>query len=741
MTHALHIDFETRSAVDLKKRGVYNYMDSPTTVPLFAAYRLGSGPVKRWNPLQPCPPEIVAHVAAGGLIVAHNAGFERLLWQKVLTPRYGWPAVVLAQFRCTAATAAALSLPRDLKGLGAALGLPVQKDTDGWRLIRKFCVPRKPRGDEPPGIYFHTAAEHPADWAKFENYCDRDVETEALAHTRMVPLSAAEQEVWVLSEEINDRGLRVDTISVNAALLLATKAKAKLDGQITELTGGYVTSCTQVAQLKRWLTMQGVDMESLAKADIDDWLDTDDLPPKARHALELRQEAGKTSVSKLEAFQARVSADGRVRGVFLFCGAGTGRWSSLGVQAHNMPRPRLVYAEAHLDLGELFSAIRLADPEWLRFLYGDELGGRPLSLLADSLRSFIWADPGCEVMAADYSGIEGAVAAWYAGEQWKVDALYALMADPSLPDLYRRAAAGIYNVSVDEISKKDPRRQVGKVGELSLQYQGGPGAYHSMGKNYNIKLDEIFDHVWAAAEAERRGRAEKRYATVVAQKQPVAALLTEREFLAAELIKLGWRGLHPAICAAWEALSDAAYDAVANPGQVFRALKGDYLFRHGFLWRRLPSGRCLAYGAPRIKRQVWITRPGIDEAETMGREEAELLVRKGLAKIEGEAKPAVTVMGVNSMTKRWERYPIYGGLLFENDVQAIARDLLANGMLKARAAGFDIILHVHDEIAVEIPKGAGDVRAFERLICELPPWAAGLPLTASGFVAKRYQKD
>lgn len=142
---ALEIDLETRSDIDLFTHGVYIYMASPGTEPLFASYLLNGGPVRRWEPPQPCPAEIVAHVEAGGQVIAHNAGFERLLWQMVLTPRYAWPVLRLEQCRCTAATAAAMSLPRDLAGLGAALGLDIQKDKDGKRLIQKFSIPIKPK--------------------------------------------------------------------------------------------------------------------------------------------------------------------------------------------------------------------------------------------------------------------------------------------------------------------------------------------------------------------------------------------------------------------------------------------------------------------------------------------------------------------------------------------------------------------------------------------------------------------
>lgn len=736
----LEIDFETRSDVDLKKRGVYVYMASPHTRALIASYKLDGGPVQRWRYPAPCPPDIAAHVAAGGTISAHNAGFERLLWQMVLTPRYGWPAVATEQFRCTAATAAALSLPRDLGGVGAALNLPIQKDKEGMRLIRKFSMPRRPKkGEDLNGLYWNEPEDHPEDFEKFIRYCDVDVETEHAADRRMVRLSKDEQELYWISERINDRGVRIDTRSLMAALDLADKAKAGLDAEMLEATGGYVAACSKVADLTRWVQSQGVSMASAAKAEIEELLELEDLPANVRRAVEIRQEAAKTSVSKLEAFRNRVGVDGRVRGSFLFNAAGTGRWSSLGVQLHNMPRPRKVFEDAHLILASLFADIRTSDPAWLDFVYGKPLG-RPLHLLSDAIRSFIWAAPGHDLLVADYSGIEGAVAAWAAGESWKVQALFDLIADPSLPDLYRRAAAGIYNTTPDLLTKKDPRRQVGKVSELSLQYQGGVGAFYSMARNYSMKLGPVFDPVWEAASPERREKAVKRYEQCLKRGQAKTDVLSREAWLAAELVKIGWRATHPAICAAWGILDDAVRGAVLDPGQKFRALNVDYLYARNFLWCRLPSGRCLAYGNPRLREQVWFKQRGEDASEIMLKEEAEKAVRRGEGSIEGAAKAAVTVMGVNSVTRKWERYALYGGLLFENIVQAIARDLLANGIRRAEAAGYPVIGHVHDEIITEVPRGFGDVEVFEQLICELPAWAHGLPLVADGWRGKRYRK-
>jgi DNA polymerase len=751
----LEIDFETRSDVDIKKFGVYLYMASRHTEPLMASYKIDGGPHKRWYRNTPCPADIVAHVEAGGIVSAHNNQFERLLWQMILTPRYGWPKLRTEQCRCTAATAAAMALPRSLDGLGAALDLPVQKDKEGTRLIRKFSIPRKPRKDEDPnGLYWNEPEDHPEDFARFHDYCDVDVEAEAAADRRMVPLSDYEQDLWLIDQRINDRGIRIDRTSAIAAINLVEKAKRLLDAAMRRATNGYVKKCSEPGKLVEWVQNQGVDMASAAKAEIEELLEYDDLPAHVRAAILIRQEAAKTSVAKLTAFMARAGADGRIRGAFLFCAAGTGRWSSVGAQLHNLPRPRKEFGDADIRLDVLFDFIRYEDPDLLKWLYGDELG-KTLWLLSDAIRGFLWAAPGHDLLVADYSGIEGAVAAWFADEEWKVDYLHLLQSEQGkkMPDLYRVAAAGIFNTTTDDIPKSDTRRQVGKVSELSLQYQGGPGAFRSMARNYSLKLAPIYPIVWSSATPARKDKALKRYSNACARKEPITKLLNREEFLAAEIVKIGWREKHPAISESWSMLEGAARQAVEKPGSVVKCLKVEYLVARGFLWCRLPSGRCLAYGSPRLKQQVWVKVKQDDgswseASETMALDEAQLAEKRGAVAMMRDkdgrlnmAKSAVTALGVNSVTKKWERFALYGGLAFENIVQAIARDLLANGIKKAEEAGYPVIGHVHDEILAEVPCGFGDVKEFEALICELPPWAAGLPLTASGWRGKRYRKD
>jgi DNA polymerase len=253
----LEIDFETRSDVNIKTAGAYLYFESPHTKALLASYKINGGPRRRWRYGQPCPADIREHVEAGGTISAHNAAFERLLWQKVLA-RIGWPLPTLEQFRCTAATAASMALPRDLGGLGAALNLPVKKNKDGAALIRFFSVPRRPKKDEPPGLYWHEPEDYPEKFEQFHDYCDDDVESESQADSRMVPLSEYEQDLYWLDQRINDRGIRIDIKSARTALRLAERAKVLLDRQMAELTAGAVTACSQVSKLVEWINGQGV---------------------------------------------------------------------------------------------------------------------------------------------------------------------------------------------------------------------------------------------------------------------------------------------------------------------------------------------------------------------------------------------------------------------------------------------------------------------------------------------------
>lgn len=726
---ALEIDFETRSDVDIRKRGVYVYMESPNTSPLLASYKLNGGPGRRWRAGEPCPPEIVAHVEAGGEVHAHNNQFERLLWQMILTPRYGWPVLRLEQCRCTAAMAAAMSLPRDLAGLGRALGLSVQKDDEGRRLMLQMSKPRRPRkGEDPDGLFWH---EEPEKIERLHVYCDSDTATEAEAETRMVPLSDAELAVYHLDQTINDRGVRIDTRLVRAMMRIVEQTQSDLDREMVRATGGYVTAASQVAKLTAWLRDNGVPVESLAKAALDDLLSLEDVPERCRRALEIRKEAAKSSTAKLRTALECACADGRARGLLLYHGAGTGRWSGKLLQPQNFPRPD---PKRKIDSDRAVRHMRSGDAEFVRWLYDN-----PLGAIADCLKSIIAADPGKELLAADFSNIEGRVNAWQAGEVDELDAFKAYDAGTG-PDLYKVTASGITGKTVAAITP-DERQALGKVPTLALGFQGGVNAFFKMGQNYpgtDKAVRAAFPALWSRADEALRAKAEKRWTAAETEATDAAVKLGRDGWLAAELIKVNWRAAHPAIAGSWNLLEDAIREAVQNPGAVVSVLKVRYLLRNGFLWCQLPSGRCLAYGMPKLHDMVWVCWKETGAKETMARAEAD--AKRDVLVVEGNAKSKVTALGVDSVTRKWQRFALYGGLACENIVQAIARDVMAAAMLKAEAAGYPIVLTVHDEIVAEVNEGFGSVDEFERLICDAPAWAAGLPVVAEGWRNRRYKK-
>lgn len=699
----LHIDFETRSTVDLPKANAYIYFDDPTTDVWCAAYAFGEDDPRLWWPGDACPPEIADHVRAGGEVHAWNAAFERLAIRQILGPRYGWPVPDLRQYRCTMVSALAMSLPGKLEHAAPALGLDTVKDSAGSRLMLQMSKPRRPRKGEDPKALVWWSGEGRED--RLAAYCVQDVRTEIAVSQRVLPLSPQEQELWFLDQEINDRGVFIDEKLCLAAKRLVACAEDRLDRELSKLTDHAVTGVSNTGQITTWLRAKGLDIPGVARDVIESLLIRDDLDPVTRRVVEIRQEGGKTSVAKIDAMLARRQKDGRMRGNLQFHGAGTGRWAGRGAQLQNLPRP-----SSEDDKQPMIDAIlESKDDRLIEALYGNTL-----TVVSDCIRGMITAAPGHELVAADFSAIEARVNAWLAGEQRVLRAFEAFDAGAG-PDLYKVAASDIYNRKTEHIGK--PERQVGKVALLALGYQGGPGAFAKMAKGYGLEIASAYESVMSAASGENVEKARKGW-----EDRGHNSGMSQVRWMTAELIKLAWRERNPAIVQLWKDLERAAIEAVKTPGtQQTAGITGKITYKRvgSFLFCRLPSARVLCYPYPVLKqfKAPWTDNNG------------DAVYRDGLI-----------YKGVNSVTRQWSEQHFYGGLADENVTQAVARDCMVEGMLNARKAGFPMVLTVHDEAVAEKPSGEAKAAEFEAILTCGAPWMKGLPLAAEGWVGARYRK-
>jgi DNA polymerase len=674
---ALHIDFETRSTVDLKKTGVYVYAEDASTDVWCAAYAVGDEPVRLWTPGDAIPYELFFE----GPVVAHNASFERAIFAGIMGPRYGWPIPKPEQWRCTMAMALAMALPPGLGECSKALGLNVHKDDDGKRLMLQMAKPRRPRKDEDPDALFWWDDEERRQ--KLYAYCKQDVEVERAIERHLLPLRTQELALWHLDQTINDRGIYVDADLCRQALQIVGAASSWLNDELAELTDGSVTKITAVAQLVAWLATQGVSTESLDKANVADLLGRD-LPENVRRVLEIRAEGGGAAVKKIDALLNGTSRDSRARGMLQFHAASTGRWAGRRFQPQNIRRPRSENVDA------LIEAVATGSADFVRMVHGE-----PLAAVGDCLRGLLRAAPGHVLYAADYSNIEGRLIAWFAGEDWKVQAFRDFDAGDG-HDIYKLAYARSFSVAPEAVGK--PERQVGKVMELALGYQGGVGAFQKMAVGYGVIVED------------------------------------ER----ADELKVAWREAHPNVVQWWYDLEQAAKDAIANPGTTFHAGRIAFRKAGSFLYMRLPSGRAICYPYPCMKRKLmpWTTQGALIRVDVDPETGEETRVYEQLP----VWKDSICYKGVDQFTRQWSDQFAHGGLLANNAVQGTARDVEAEAIVRVEAADYPVVLSVHDEVVSETPEDFGSLDEFKQLMAALPEWAEGLPLAVSGFKARRYQK-
>lgn len=422
MTVSAHIDFETRATVDLKKTGAYRYAEHHDTGVICMSWRVGNdAPIQRWRPGDDDPLELLAHVEQGGTVVAHNAGFERTIWNGVIRTRVAphWPELRIEQQDCTMARGLALALPASLDQLGRALRTPMQKDKDGHRLMMQMCKPRRLEGDTP--VWWDDEDRV----SRLMNYCDQDVATETDVDRSIPQLSPEETAVWKLDQTINDRGVMIDIASVKAATAVAEEALRRADDRMWWLTDGAVKKCSEAAKLVKWLNWRNIPCHSVAKGEIEEIVLATSImgDAVAEEAIRLRRAAAKTSTAKFKAMLNSVCADNRVRGTLAYHGAATGRWAGRIIQPQNFLR-----IDADEDLPDVYLALDLLALEKSAREITDAIEaiiGPPLETVAKCMRAMLIAPEGKKFVSGDFSNIEGRGAAWIADEKWKLDAFRA----------------------------------------------------------------------------------------------------------------------------------------------------------------------------------------------------------------------------------------------------------------------------------------------------------------------------
>ncbi|EJN6148025.1 DNA polymerase [Salmonella enterica] len=743
----LFLDTETYSPADLKRVGAYAYSEHPETEIMICSYAFDDEPVQAWDSTDGSrmPEDLrkgLRQVQRGKakLVMQNGLLFDRLLmrecWGIDIDPRNIIDTMICA-FRH--------SLPGSLDALCKVLQVEEEnaKDKRGKALIQRFCKPT-PKNYK---VRRYTSGTHPGEWAEFLAYAKSDISAMREVYHSLPQWGNIEFENTVLAvdQRINDRGFYVDTALANAAIEAVKQHKIELQAEANAKWGAGLTGADFLPTLrdlanKGDLGHKWFDIPNAQKSTLNDLLADDDLPDDARTIIEMRLGASSTASTKYNPLLLGLSADGRRRGCLQYGGAKrTLRWAGKGFQPQNLAR-------GHFSGDELDQGIDMLLKGRAHWLYDVS------KLTASTVRGCIIPTAGNKLVVADYSNVEGRGLAWAAGERTALDTFEAGL------DIYCVTAGKMFGLEPDFIKKeRKDLRQIGKACELGLGYGGGVAAFLTFAKNLGLDLYAMAetmkgtfpDHIWAAAKRgyEYARIQEKNKKGFNGQKAERPSYdLPKNVWLTCDSIKRMWRESHPATCQFWSDLESAAMNAIKDPGTAYwagaavrengdRAIKITRTFtkekgeRVPGWWLKveLPSGRVLSY-------------PGIGISVEKQVEEEDYWYADGPGK-NATYRERIRYMGENQTTRQWGKQYTYGGKLAENITQALCRDLLAYALVNVDAAGWPIILHVHDEVVCEVPNEPEySVAKLEAMMCTLPSWAAGFPLAAEGAELMRYAK-
>lgn len=722
------MDFETRSECPITL-GAARYSEDPSTEVKMLCWAYQDEPVQDWLspvlkpygiiPSKP-PQRLFDLIAAGALVEAHNAFFERMIWRNIMVKRYGWPDIPDAQWRCSAAKAAACALPRGLGKVAEIMGTKVQKDKEGHKLMMRLCKPtpawnkwkKKPtaRDGSPlpePVKYFGSSEE----FLRELEYCRDDVDTERGVAQIIPDLPAKEWEVWKLDQTMNERGIYCDLGMAEHILIMIEKYKDRQRLQLSALTDGMVEKETKRASIKEWFTLQDYPIKDTTSDTLRDIAEEFPDEPIGQVAA-LCRELNKSSTSKYKAMLLRASeSDNRIRDTLMYHGAGTGRWSGRGVQFQNLVSGKIKNME---------KAVNAIMEQNISHVIAEH--DNPMELFAGLVRGAIMAPEGKELIVADYAAIEGRGVMWLADEQKGLQIFH------RGEDIYCDMASDIYaREIIPNPDNQPPERKLGKQAVLGLGYQMGASKFLVTCEKYRIFFTDDMVNEAVPKEIQEEIEEDIRSNPIIYFGATKGRIIEERvrPLILAKHVVNRYRARYPAIPQYWADCEKAAKTAVEEfhngAGNRWiraghkRAYGNIYYKVHGkFLFCRLPSGRHLAYPFPRIeeKQTAW-----------------------------GTSKDTIMYDGVDSFTHQWTGQSTYGGKLVENNTQAISRDIMAEALLRLEAHDdYFPVLSVHDEAVNECDEDKGFTEEVEWIMEEKPDWAPTFPIAVEGWRGKRYRK-
>lgn len=702
-TRTLSLDFETYCDLNLKTVGLDLYSAHESCAVLMCAYEIDGGGVQHWDATaNPRMPRDLLRALEDERyeIWAFNAQFERTILNRVLDI---WPGI--KRFRCTMVLSYMHSFAGGLEQIieRCGLGNDKQKMATGKKLIGMFCSPQSPTKNQP--LRRFTSETHPVEWRMFVEYNKQDVVAETALknrlHKKRYPIPQREWDFYALDQEINDRGLPIDRIFVKHALEMATARKQELVGVMLKLAGkgSGITNPGSPSQLLPWLQERGYPFTDLRKDSVKKVLTADagrrsgelkekkgelypTLTDDCVEMLKLRLQQSRTTPTKYNALLTSMGMDNRMRFVFQFDGAArTGRFAGRRFQPQNMTTMRLGGDDSTHEyvMRVCTDAIRRDDYEFIQLLQAE-----PLDALAGLVRSSVRPRKGKKLVVCDLSSIESVVIGWVSG----CERLLNVFREGR--DAYKDFATELFKISYAEVTSY--QRKMAKPATLGAGYRLGGGEIRD-GKKTGL---------WGYAE---------NMGVDMTRKEAHKGVAT-------------FRRVYKEIPAMWYALEDAIMRTIrkketTSVGPISFSFAAPYLVCH------LPSGRNIYYLKPQINKR-WMEYTDRDTGE-----------RKRVQ------KDQISYMGKQQNGNGWVRVESHGGKFIENIVQAIARDILREGLMRAKKFGFTLIGHVHDEIICEedIDSDRYTLDNLRRCMTKAIRWATGMPLGAAGFEGLFYRKD